>query len=130
MKNLFFILEKGLVVEEPDFEKAMLWNADHSEDMRIAYDETDLYVVSTVFLGVNLTPGRPEPPQVFETMVFWSDAMMQHARMRGVEIDLVVGQRRSSTLKEAQSSHEEVLAGMPKYLENVRHETKLLLSTL
>jgi hypothetical protein len=89
----YYILRGSEVVEEPDYAKWSEWYQQSYEQVRCVASTKAIYgTVSTVFLGLNMTLAKDDPPLLFETQVGggWLD-----------------GQReRYPTLEQAKAGHE------------------------
>ncbi len=85
-----YILEDGEVKPEPDL---FVWAEWFEKNERcIDKTETDKYLISTVFLGIDHSFGVQGPPILFETMVFkhgdWdSGSLKDNDMMRYATID-------------------------------------------
>lgn len=93
----YYILKDNAVVEEPDHSEWIKWYENSYEKIRqIAHTELKFGVVSTVFLALNMTLSKSDPPMVFETRVKggWLDDEWE----------------RFSTLQAAKAGHEAVVA--------------------
>jgi len=63
-----YVLLRNRVIAETSFLEWALWMQE--AERVIGHDETELHLVSTVFLGLDLRPYGSGPPTCFETMVF------------------------------------------------------------
>jgi hypothetical protein len=72
MKGMYFVLLPNRMIAEVN--DAIEW-AEWYEiaDRTVAQTETELHLISTVFLGINHQFGLRGPPLLFETMVFSKD---------------------------------------------------------
>ena len=101
----YYILREGGVVEEPDHAKWAEWYENSYEKIRcIASTKVEYGTVSTVFLAMNMTLSKTEPPLLFETRVKggWLDDEWE----------------RYSTLDEAKAGHEAWVARVRAAEEN------------
>jgi hypothetical protein len=89
----YYILRDGKVIEEPDYAKWMEWYGKSFEQVRcVAETKVKYGTVSTVFLALNMTLSKTDPPLLFETKVQGGWMADQWERF--------------STLEEAQAGHE------------------------
>ena len=66
----YYMLRNDEVVEEPDHAKWVEWYKSSYDRVRcVATSELEHGIVSTVFLAVNLTLSKDDPPLLFETRV-------------------------------------------------------------
>ena len=66
----YYILRNDEVVEEPDFAKWTEWYESSYEKVRgVACTKVEYGTVSTVFLAMNMTLSKADPPLLFETRV-------------------------------------------------------------
>jgi hypothetical protein len=89
----YYILHGGEVVEEPDYTKWAKWHEDsYRQVCRVATTQGQYGTVSTVFLGINMTLSKDQPPLLFETRVEggWLDGQAE----------------RYSTLEQAKAGHQ------------------------
>lgn len=64
------ILRDGEVIEQPDHTKWSQWREKSYEKVRcVASTKMKYGTVSTVFLGMNMTLSKADPPLLFETKV-------------------------------------------------------------
>lgn len=79
------------------------------QDRTVRTTDTQLYTISTVFLGLNHARGMDGPPLIFETMVF-------HRHVdEDSPLDVGLGvQARYSTWTEAVDGHQSILEGVMK----------------
>ena len=89
----YYILRDDEVIEEPDYSKWIKWYDSTYMDVRCISQTMVKYgIVSTIFLGLNMTLSKNDSPLVFETKVEggWLDGEYQ----------------RYSELAEAKAGHE------------------------
>ena len=89
----YYTLRDGEVVEEPDYAKWIDWYGKSYEKVRhVASTKVKYGTVATVFLALNMTLSKTDPPLLFETRVNggWLDDEWE----------------RFSTLEEAKAGHE------------------------
>lgn len=66
----YYILRDGQVIEEPDYAKWIEWYGNSYQEVRcIASTRVEYGVVTTIFLALNMTLSRADPPLLFETRV-------------------------------------------------------------
>ena len=66
----YYVLQGSEVVEEPDYAKWSAWYEDSYEKVRhVASTRLQGVTVSTVFLAMNMTLSKADPPLLFETKV-------------------------------------------------------------
>ena len=93
----YYMLCEGKVVEETDYAKWADWYKNSYEQVRcVACTKSQHSTVTTVFLAMNMTLSKDDPPLLFETKVEggWLDNEWQ----------------RYSTLEEAKAGHEAIVA--------------------
>ena len=101
----YYSLHEGEVIEEPDHAKWAEWHKNSYEKVRcVACTKVEYGTVSTVFLAMNMTLSKTEPPLLFETRVQggWLDDQWE----------------RYSTLDEAKAGHETWVARVRAAEEN------------
>lgn len=101
----YYTLRDGEIVEEPDHAKWALWYENSYEKVRrVASTKVQYVTVRTVFLGMNMTLAKAEPPLLFETRVKggWLDDQWE----------------RYSTLEQATAGHEAWVARVRAAEEN------------
>ena len=66
----YYILHDDEVIEEPEYTKWIQWYGESYEKIRcIASTKVKYGTVSTVFLALNMTLSKTDPPMLFETRV-------------------------------------------------------------
>ncbi len=65
----YYVLRDGQAIEEPDYAKWAEWYSHSAADRCIACTKLAYGTVSTVFLAMNMTLSRVDPPLLFETRV-------------------------------------------------------------
>ncbi|HUU84867.1 MAG TPA: hypothetical protein VM243_15305 [Phycisphaerae bacterium] len=89
----YYILRSGDVIEEPDYDKWARWYETSYQEVRgVASSQAAYGTVETVFLGLNMSLSKDDPPKLFETRVHggWFDDQWE----------------RYSTLEDARAGHE------------------------
>lgn len=95
MNPLFYILDDNCIPVPADMDTLTAWVSENKNNRSVAFTEiTPDVVVSTIFLGVDQSFGRPGGPILFETMVFnghksiaqdryrtWAEALKGHEAM-------------------------------------------------
>lgn len=71
MLKHYILLPNRMIAETPDFMDWAEWF--ESADRDVAKTETELHLISTVFIGIDYRWLGKGPPIVFETMVFTKD---------------------------------------------------------
>ena len=101
----YYILRDGEVVEEPDHAKWAEWYKDTYPQARcVASTKVEYVTVETVFLAMNMTLSKDDPPFLFE------------ARVKGGWLDNEW--KRYATLQEAHAGHEALVARVRAAEEN------------
>lgn len=110
-------------VAEPDLMKWAHWIEQNREARRVARTETKLYLVSTVFLGIDNRFGDAGPPLLFETMSFDREHQIMEifGKLRPVMEEHE--QVRYSTYDDAVAGHEAMVS---RYLRSEEQALKQL----
>jgi hypothetical protein len=98
MKGMYFVLLPNRMIAEVGMKEWAEWYQD--AERTVAQTETELHLISTVFLGINHQFSFRGPPLLFETMVFAKD---------GNESSAFDGEcRRYSSWDDAEAGHKTV----------------------
>jgi hypothetical protein len=73
MSRFNYILKDGVPIRTPDILTWGRWYESADEERRVARDEIDGVLVSTVFLGLDHSFDMGGPPVLWETMIFGLD---------------------------------------------------------
>jgi hypothetical protein len=68
----YILLPNRMIAEVPDLMEWATWF--ETADRDVAKTETELHIISTIFMGLDHSFSRKGPPILFETMVFARDS--------------------------------------------------------
>jgi hypothetical protein len=99
----YILLPDRTVAQVPDLMEWATWF--ETADRDVAKTETELHIISTVFLGLDHSFSRKGPPILFETMVFSRDAHPCDLFGRTVEVHESLDCFRYSSWDDAEAGH-------------------------
>jgi len=105
-----YILENGVVTEEPDMNRWMIWCAKNESHVNLT--KVAEYTISTIFLGIDHNFSSEGPPVVFETMLFGENLNEKMVR--------------TSTLKEAKQCHRDAVDFVTVKIEATSKAKKII----